>query len=209
MKKLETVLDDFFVKRAPFQIPENGRQGLVRVLPWLALIGGIFMLWGASILWQLMSWADRWTGVANELGAMYGTGYVTHATASPLLWVSLVLMVVGAILFFAAFPSLRAYKKSGWDILFWVAIVNILQSIVQAIAYIDVGGLLVTLIVTSISLYLLFQIRPYYTGEKALPAVSAPATPPPAADSKSKASADTVEPPTLITPTEEKPKKKA
>ena len=198
MQKLESQLDDMLVKKAPFQIPENGRRALVSALPWLTLLGGVLMLWSAWAVWQLVSLADRFAGVANQLGALYGTGYVAPASASPLLWVSLVILLIEAVLFFVAFPALRVYQKRGWDILFWVSIVNAVQSVVQAIAYTNFASLVMSLIGTVIGLYLLFQIRSYYTGEKKMPVTTAGTTPTP-----TPTSTPTPTPPTTptVTPT--------
>lgn len=173
MEKLETQLDDMLVKKAPVQLPENGRRGLVSVLPWLTLIGGVLMLWSAWSLWQLVAWVDSWANLANSFGAAYG--YATPVTVSPLIWVSLVILLVEAVLFFVAFPALRDHKKKGWDILFWVSIVNVAESIVQAIAYTNFGSLVMSLLGSLIGLYLLFQVRAYYTGEKKMPVVVTPA----------------------------------
>lgn len=166
MQNLEKQLDDLLVKKSPIQIPEGGRRGIVNALPWITLIGGILMLWFAWSAWQLISWADRWTGVANQLDSLYGTGYVAPVSMSPLLWVSLGVLIVEAVLFFIAFPALKAHKKSGWNILFWVALINVVESIVQSFAYNTFGSIISAIISSLIGLYLLFQVRAYYTGEK-------------------------------------------
>jgi hypothetical protein len=166
MQKLEAQLDDLFVKKAPFQLPEGGRRGLVSALPWLTLVGGILMLMAAWGLWQLVTWADRWAGFANSLSASYG-GAVSGV--SPLIWLSLAILAVEAIMFFVAFPALRDHKKKGWDILFWISIINVVEALLQAIAYSNFGSLIMSLVGSVMGLYLLFQVRAYYTGEKKMP----------------------------------------
>src|SRR5689334_2426277 len=97
MKVIENKLDDMLVKKAPYKLPENFKKGLVTAMPWLALLGGILSLLGAWSVYQIVSWASSWMGVANELSAAYGyyTGYST--AFGPLLWVSLLLLVVEAV----------------------------------------------------------------------------------------------------------------
>ncbi|HSE61662.1 MAG TPA: hypothetical protein VLA88_05205 [Candidatus Saccharimonadales bacterium] len=192
MKPLETKLDEWLVKKAPFQIPESGRKGLVEALPWLTLIGGVLMLgvaWSAyQILSYAMSYANR---LADTISGLYGYLAPTVATYSPMLWVSLVLLLAEAVLFFVAFPALRERKKSGWNILFWVSLVNIANGVVQFIAVGDFGQLIGLVLGSVIGLYLLFQVRGHYTGEVPVAAATktgaptapaSPATPAPSAE---------------------------
>jgi hypothetical protein len=86
---------------------------------------------------------------------------------SAVAWVGLALLVVQAVLFLVAFPSLRAFKKGGWNILFWAALVNVVYDVVYNLfgyGYMNFGQLLFSLIGAAVGLYLLFQIRPVYTG---------------------------------------------
>src|SRR5437870_2511698 len=84
MQQLEQMLDEWLVKKAPFQIPEAGRKAIVQFTPWLTLLGGIFMLWGAWMAYQLLTFANSLLG---GLSAVYGSAY-GYAAASPLLWAS-------------------------------------------------------------------------------------------------------------------------
>lgn len=181
MQQLERTLDEMLVKKAPFQLPEAARQGLVKVLPWLTLLGAVLTLLGVWGVFQAATLVDRWAGVANELSVSWGVGtYVAPSAMTPLLWVSLGILLIETILFFVAFPALQRHEKKGWNILFWVALVNIAQGIVQTIAYANVyfnfGTLLMSILSTLVGLYLLFQIRAYYTGEKKLSATSGSTT---------------------------------
>ncbi len=164
MGQLEEKLDELLVKKAPFQLPANAREGLVKAMPWLTLLGGVVMLWGAWALWQLVGWANDVATVTNQFSQYYGVGYVAPVGMAPLLWVSLAVLVVEAVLFFMAFPALQARKKSGWNLLFWVSLLNAAEAVVQAVGYTNFGSLIGALIGSVIGLYLLFQIRSYYTG---------------------------------------------
>lgn len=170
MKKLEMMLDEMLVKKAPFQLPENVKQGLVKILPWLVLLVGALTIIGAWGVFQAATTVDRWASLANELSATYGVGNYTNPVMTPLLWLSLIILLVEAVLYFAAYPALEKFQKKGWDILFWVALVNAAQGIVHnaayATAYFNVGSILLSLLGSLVGLYLLFQIRAYYTGEK-------------------------------------------
>jgi hypothetical protein len=168
MKQLEAMLDEWLVKKAPFQLPENARKGLVTALPWLTLLGGLLMLWAAWGLYSLITYVNPFVGLANELNAAYGLGYTSPVGFGPMVWVSLGLLAVEAVLFFIAFPALQAHKKSGWNILFWVTLLNVVQNLMSLIGYTsNFGAFLLSLLGSVVGLYLLFQVRSYYTGAPA------------------------------------------
>jgi hypothetical protein len=160
MQPLEKALDDAF-KKAP-QLPENASKGLATALPWLALIGGILSLMGAWGIYGILNWTNN---VLGSYSALYGYANPYVDTAMPLLWVSLALIVVQAIIMLVAFPALRAGKKSGWNLLFYSALVNVVYDVLYYVfAYNNIGSLLMALIGAAIGMYLLFQVRSYFAG---------------------------------------------
>jgi hypothetical protein len=169
MHQLEEKLNDLFVKNAPFQVPENGRKGIVGVMPWVALVGGVLMLLAAWGLYQAAVAVSYWADWANTLGSAYGAPY-TPSSLSFFVWISLALIVVEAVMFFIAFPALKAHQKKGWNLLFLVTLLNAAQAVLQMFGYSSPGSLIFSLLGSVVGLYLLFQIRGYYTG-------AAPATP--------------------------------
>lgn len=164
MQGLEKALDDAF-KKMP-QMPENGRKGLASAMPWLALIGGVLSLLAVWYLYQAVAWVDQWAGYANSL--YNSVGYAAPVSGiSAFAWLSLALLAVQAVLFLVAFPSLRTFKKGGWNILFWAALVNVVYDVIYNLfgyGYANIGQLIFSLLGAAIGLYLLFQIRPMYTG---------------------------------------------
>lgn len=46
LNELESSLNDVFGKNLP-ALPKGGKEFLVKIVPWLALIGGILGLWAA------------------------------------------------------------------------------------------------------------------------------------------------------------------
>lgn len=164
MQGLENALDNLF-KKLP-QMPQNGRKGLASAMPWLTLAGGILSLLAVWYLYQAVAWVDQWAGFTNSLYS--SVGYTAPVSGiSAMAWLSLALLGLQAVLFLVAFPALRAYKKSGWNILFWTALVNVVYDVVYNLfgyGYMNFGQLIFSLIGTAIGMYLLFQIRPIYTG---------------------------------------------
>jgi hypothetical protein len=164
MRQLEKPLDDAF-KNVP-QLPENARKGLAAALPWLALLGAILSLLSVANLYNAASLLN---GVYTAFGYPVAVGVVTT------LWLGIAILLAQAVLFFVAFPALRAYKKSGWNLLFWVALVSVLYGVIMNLfnGYFDLSQLIVSLLGAAIGLYLLFQVRGYYTAAGSVAPVSA------------------------------------
>ena len=165
MKQVEKVLEDLF-KPLP-QLPEPSRKALAQAMPWITLLGGVLALYFAYQIYQLASpVANPYLAFGYSVGAIIGY-------YGPILWVSLALLVLQAVLFLVAFPALRTGKKSGWNLLFWAALANGVYNVAFNLfsGYVNVGQLIFGLIGTAIGLYFLFQVRSYFGG--AAPAVKA------------------------------------
>jgi hypothetical protein len=132
-------LDFYLVKKAPFQLPAEVKEFLVRFGPWIALV--LVLLWLPGLLLML--------GVGTAFmpfgGAVYTVGFTF---ASVLLLAQLVLLAV-------ALPGLFKRKMSAWRLIFYSQLVGIVfQLMMGSILGAIIGGL--------IGLYILFQIRPLY-----------------------------------------------
>jgi hypothetical protein len=138
-KDLIGFLDFYLVKKAPFQIPDAGREWIVKFGPWITLVLLILTL---PILL-----------VALGIGAVYmpfgGVGYAAGFGVMTLV----VLVELGLMI--AALPGLFARKMSGWQLLFYSQLVSIIYNVLTGSI---VGGLLFGLI----ALYILFQVRTLY-----------------------------------------------
>ncbi len=139
-KDLIGFLDYYLVQKAPFQIPDGGREWIVQWGPWIAVV--LLVLSLPPLLFLL--------GIGTLLMPFGGVGYATGFG-----YLSLVLIVQLGLMI-AALPGLFKRKMSGWRLLFYAQIVNFVFSILSGSI---VGGVLGTLI----GLYILFQIRLKYT----------------------------------------------
>lgn len=118
-------------------LPENVREILVKIAPWLALIFGVL-------------------GVLVGIGAMgfsplalFGgvrTGMMVFATG--------LLTIASSVLMLLAYPGLSKKSYKGWTFLFWAEALNA----VYAVLTVSVGSVLGVLI----GLYLLFEVKRYY-----------------------------------------------
>ncbi len=162
IQDLETKLDELLVNKAPYQIPKPGREAIVKAMPWAAIASGVLMLAAGWTLWSLLNTASMGLYIANSLGVAYGMGSMVP-TFSPMIWLALLLLLIEAIIFFAASSGLGERKKQAWNLLYYAMLLSVVQAVVQFIGYTNIGTLLSLLLGTVIGLYVLFQIRGYYT----------------------------------------------
>ena len=132
-------LDYYLVKKAPFQIPGEIKELLVKFGPWIALVLLVLSLPGLLLM------LGFGTAVMPFGGVGYSTGF-TYLTIALLL--QLVLLVM-------ALPGLFSRKKSAWTLIFYSQLVGIVFSLLS-------GSILGALIGGLIGLYILFQIRTLY-----------------------------------------------
>ena len=158
MQETENKLDELLVKKAPFQLPANVKEGLVKALPWITLAGGILTALSVVFLFQALILVNSlFGGLAVVTGVAY-PGLMFMA------WVALAIAAVQAVMFFVAFGPLKDRKKSGWNILFWVSLVYAVYAVALFFGNWDVFSLILSLVGDVVGLYLLFQVRSYYVG---------------------------------------------
>jgi hypothetical protein len=136
---LIATLDDYLVKRAPFQIPESARELIVKFGPWISLV--LLVLTLPFLL------------VALGLGALLSPlGGVATATSFGL---AAIVTVVQTILLVMALPGLFGRKMSGWMFLFYEQLLSFVGSVLA-------GSLIGGGVALLIGLYVLFQVRQKY-----------------------------------------------
>ncbi len=150
MNALINWLDVWFGQKAP-KLPEKGKAFLVKVAPWLAIISIVFT---APAILTLMGISAPW----GRFG-VYGYGY-----AAGWWWIFPAAVIVLDIL---ALPGLFKRTKSGWLFSFYAVLVSGLSSLFMG----AIGSLIITLV---IGFYILFQIRPFYSGVPMVPPAVTP-----------------------------------
>lgn len=161
LNSLEKSLGDVY-KSAP-ELPANGKKALVEWLPVINLVLGLFTLWSVYVLWHWAHLANGLINYANQLSAAYGGGKVVDDRLGVMVWVSLVVLAVQAVVMLLAYAPLKARKKQGWDLLFYATLLNLAYGV--ATAFTDYGGghLISSLVGAAIAFYFLYQIRSSYT----------------------------------------------
>jgi uncharacterized membrane protein HdeD (DUF308 family) len=163
--QLETSLDEVLNKKAPVSLPPEARKSIAGILWIIALIVGVLQLWAAITLWQWGHAVDR---VSDALSYYTGSVYVAPHLGV-FYYLSLLAMGVVAVLALVAVPSLKAMKKSGWDFLFYGALIGAVLAVIRLFS--SVGGgfddFLGTAVGTVLGAWLLFQARDYFTSAPA------------------------------------------
>lgn len=145
LDKLEDTLDEYFGKKAP-QMPEGLKEFLVKIAPYLTIIGLIFTIPGVLFLLGM-------GGLASVLAPFGGAEAVVSTTG---LWLSAILTIPVIILEIMAIPGLFSMSKKGWRYVYWACLVSLVTSLVQFnILNLIIGG--------AISFYVLFQLKNKYS----------------------------------------------
>ena len=147
LKNLESTLEEYLVKKAPFQLPKYVKEIIVKFAPYLAILGvvmgipGVLALLGAgTILAPLGLVGGMMTG-----RPFLGIGFI----------VNVLFLGVMVLLEALAIPGLFSRSKKAWTFLYWSSLVGVVQNVVSFnIGGVIIGGL--------ISMYFLFQVKEYY-----------------------------------------------
>ena len=162
---LEKTLDEVFVKKAPFQLPENSKKWIVEYSPIIGAVIGVLGLLSAWGLWGAAHVVNRLVDYSNAISSAYGVHEtVQHLTFS--FYIAFIALLAMSLVHIAAYPGLKARSKAkGWNLLFYGAIISLVYDVFNAVYYGSIFNIIGSLIGSAIGLYILFQIRSYYTGK--------------------------------------------
>jgi hypothetical protein len=158
---VENALNGVFGEKSGIALPKNAKEWLVKVAPWLALISGVLGIFSAIGLWRAAHYVNEWVDYANQLTEQLGGPTTNHLGLT--FWLSLVVMVLFAILSLLAFPGLKNRKKTGWNLIFYSSLAQVLYGVVSLFySGGGFGSFIMSIIWAVIGFFLLFQIRSYY-----------------------------------------------
>lgn len=138
--KLESMLDEYLGKKAP-SLPENAKETLVSIAPYIAIVGIVFSV--PAVLALL------------GIGAMFGpfVGYGLHYSFA--YTVGVITLAISMVLEGLAIPGLFKRAKSAWRLMYYSSLVGIVANVLQgSLSGAIVGGL--------IGLYFVFQLKSKY-----------------------------------------------
>ncbi len=139
MDKLISSLDTVFVKKAPFQLPENVKEWIVKYSPYIDLVLLLLALPLLLAAFAISMFALPFAPVAAH------TGFT-------LIWFFVLAYFALRAL---ALPGLFARKKSGWNFLFYAMLLNLVGDV---LSFRVISGIIGAVIWT----YFLMQIRSKY-----------------------------------------------
>lgn len=140
--QLEDTFELYLVKKAPFSIPNNWKELIVKFSPWISLIlliialPAILAIFGLGTLLMPFSFLGGLRGGYNYIFTLVFSG---------------ITLVLEAL----AIPGLFKRSMGGWKFAYYAALVGALENLITFnLGGLVIGGLL--------SMYVLFQIKSYY-----------------------------------------------
>ncbi len=139
MDQLIATLDEYLVKKAPFQLPDSVKEFLVKFGPWISIV--LLLLLLPLLLLAL--------GLGTIFMPFGGVGYATG------FGLAAIFAIVQIVLLVMAIPGLFGRKKSAWMLMLYEQLIGFVGSLVS-------GSVVGAIIGTLIGLYVLFQLRTKY-----------------------------------------------
>ncbi len=165
--KLEAMVGSWY-KSAP-HLPKGGQKWLADNIWWLTAIGAVL---GVLALLALVPLALFAFGFSAAVGGGMMMGGYAYGYNSGFVWltvlVSLATLVLYVVLSGMAITPLKAHKKRGWNALFLLLIVDVVSAVLSLVVAFSFSSFLSSIIGAAISAYLLFEIRGYFLGAKAV-----------------------------------------
>ncbi len=141
--KFEAWLDEYMVKKAPFQIPMGGKEFLATIAPYLVIIGIVLFVLSLPVLLGLGAMG----GALGMMGGSMGWGYAMLVSTLT----SIAVVVMEAI----ALPGLFKRTQASWRLVFYATLVSFAGNVLALnLVGAVIGGI--------IGWYLLFQVKELY-----------------------------------------------
>lgn len=163
LSDLEQKINTLVINKLP-QLSSTSSEWLVKYLPPISAILGLFSLLSAYNLWHTAHSVNSLISYANTYGRFYGTPKVPlQYNLNVAFWISLILLVIEAVFFIFAYGDTKKRLKAGWDLVYYALLTNVLYGIAMLFSsYGGFGILFWRLVFSAICLYGLFEIREYY-----------------------------------------------
>ena len=162
MQALINWLDLYLGQKAP-SLPTGLKEFIVKIAPYGSIL---IILFSVPALLAIF-------GASASLS--FGMGRLVGSYLGPMYYASLVVLGITVVLEIMALPGLFNRTPSGWNFKFYATLVSIVSLFFSYYSF-----SLSSILWIVISLYVLFQIKPYYFGGAVIqPASSVPPVTPP------------------------------
>jgi hypothetical protein len=146
LRQLEETLKFYLVKKAPFSIPENWKEFIVKFAPYLTIFGIVLSV---SEILAVLGIGALVSPFKAFLGARYALSYSFNYV------LSMVALAVVVVLEAMAVPGLFKREVKAWRFLFYASFVEVVSRFLG-------GDWVVMIIGTLLFWYVLFQVKEYY-----------------------------------------------
>ena len=141
LKQLENFFNTYLHQKAPFHLPPQSKQWIVNYGPWITLV---LMLLALPVILAAFSIATFFSPYVM----VYGGYHFFYLIGGLIALLALILQGI-------ALPGLFAKKLSGWQMLYYAALVSAVGQLIS-------GNIIAMIVNVIISMYFLFEIREYY-----------------------------------------------
>lgn len=141
MEKLNDLCQMYLVTKAPYTIPAGARETIVKIAPWATLIGLVLTL---PLVLAVLG-----IGAFFLPFAMMG-GYHAFGTYT----LAMILLAVTIVMEGMAVSGLFKRQMGAWKLMYYVVLIHAVADILR--------GDLFSALLSVVSLYILFQIKPLY-----------------------------------------------
>lgn len=164
IKPFDMVLAPLF-KALP-SLPQNAKNVIAKIWPWAALILGVLQLFAVFSLWQAVNYVNTFATYANEIAV--ATGQSVNYSIGVLYYIALGVLVLDAVLLLLAVAPLFAGKRSGWNLLFLSALINLVYGVITVFdGTYGANNLIGAIIGAIVGFYLLYQVKDSFGGKSA------------------------------------------
>jgi hypothetical protein len=146
MEQFEAMLDEYMVKKAPFALPAEVKEFIVKVSPYLIIIFAIMAL---PLILGALGLSAILTPFAMMGGYGHGFGWGFGVMISSIVAIITLIMEVMAV------PGLFKRTKGSWRLVFYASIVSLIGGVLS-------GGIIGAIIGAIIGWYILFQVKDMY-----------------------------------------------
>lgn len=142
MTQLEGTLETYLVDKAPFTIPSEWKELIVKFAPWISVVMMIVTLPAVLAVLGLGAAVMPFSYLGGmKFGFSYTVGFLF----------SIVMLVLEAL----AIPGLFKRSEKGWRLVFYASLLGAVENLLTF----NLGGLVIGGL---ISMYILFQVKSYY-----------------------------------------------
>jgi len=146
MDQLEKFFEDLFLKKITFPLPPGAKDVVVKIAPWLVIIGIILMLPAILALFGLGAF---FPAMGAYLGFHFGARYYS----------GMIIVIVQTVLMAMSVSGLMNRKIQGWRYIYYSELLSIVYAVLFSYG---IGSAIWSLIGVFIGLYIIFQVKSYY-----------------------------------------------